>query len=273
MSEKITVAAWNLKEKVGQPEHRAAVFENIKREMADRAGIVVLSDAFREIPVPVEDSIEALKTFAEGEGYDHPALTEYSDRDRRTIDGEPSATLKQHIVVLNNIGATSTIVRFKTRNAIELSFPLEGETVFATGAHFDDRSSATRVLQAREFITRKRAAEFDILAGDLNGMHWSDSRARLIRTPLIRTALHYALDKNDYAGRLIAMADGAPLQELSQANMIDADPDFTKTFYLGRVAVAQLDHILYTPAFNAEHFHAGDRDPSDHRIISVDLSL
>lgn len=280
----IEVAAWNLQGRLGQPEHQVVVFEQLRRQASEHAGVIVLSEVCREKPLPVDEVRGKLAEFAKHEGY-NLHWTAYDDMNKRP--GMPD-NYNQYLAVLNRLdNYEASVLRLSGRKAIAVTTLQGDQHVTITGAHFDDRSEYERILQAFSYgdIAAEQGSDRDILAGDLNSMHSSSARALVLRAihmvgerqglkadhPSelgVRTAAEKAQYKLRRAESLLMrageMAYGIPLEILSDYGYLDADPQHKPTHLIG-----QLDHIMYSPGVERIEFRRGNKEPSDHRLISA----
>ncbi len=247
----LKIASWNVARKLSDPKRHQKIQAGL--EVLD-ADVVVLSEAFDKTGRPVN-----LK-FARESGY-HMAVTEYGDADEH-----PSQ--KQWLCLLSRKAIGSSVIRLASRNALRATVTADesGRKVEVIGSHFDDRSERLRRAMGRSLLEQIDLSEPTIVAGDLNTMPGDRFNARLLGSGPARLAARMAPHPRikSLGGRLNEMASGETLELLTTAGLADADPRHRSTMTVGGLAVAQLDHILYTPdSLSVDAFTRHDLEGSD----------
>ncbi|HUD10226.1 MAG TPA: endonuclease/exonuclease/phosphatase family protein [Candidatus Saccharimonadales bacterium] len=278
----IKVAAWNLKNGLGDETRSGQIVEEIKKLDAD---IVVLPEASQE--EDLQDVVDELRQeFTENNGYvvDDGYMVGaalYEDKDRR---------LDRHgMIVLNRLFIGSCVVEesLGDRNGmyVETSDPDTSTpfTFHAFGVHFDDRSEASRLQQAQatDFFLRRFDGTPRIIAGDFNSMPRQAIRSGVGRVARLLPARYPTTERPHISPikrganvlhRFGAMASGGTLQMLEAVGFEDADPDHQPTWPNAHPRF-QLDHIMVSGEAHAFPFQVHDRSDglSDHRAISATI--
>ncbi|MGH7195363.1 MAG: endonuclease/exonuclease/phosphatase family protein [Candidatus Saccharimonadales bacterium] len=285
----LDVLAWNAQECLGKPDLRDEIYEQLRQTVADSAGVIVLSEACRERPMPIDEVAGELEQFASIYGF-QLCLAGYQDAERPA--GVPK-NYEKYLAVLSRLEqASGSIFRLAGRNAVELSGRHEAADITLIGAHYDHRSESRRLPQAQASLV-----EFDnhqdsiaILAGDLNAMHGQGARAKLLKATRPVTRLIGANEVKESsrpddmtsikgveykfrraascAYRVGEMAAGETMRLLEGAGFNDADLEHKPTHLGGK-----LDHIMYRGGVRLEDFRMGEKFPSDHKFIVATLAI
>lgn len=282
MSEQVlTVAGWNVRDGLSE---QAAMPLVVERIVALEADIVVLPEAYSEAArtgdAQKAETLHQAATALGGEGYTmHRVL--YADADGRK-DRHGFALLTRLTEAKNPV----SVFTLENRKVLGQTFGDLALTV--VGVHLDDRSEATRLVQASDLLQQLDPAQYNIILGDFNGMHRADPRARALRAarPLAlalpsvdpgETApylpkLHRA---GSLASRLTDMANGSLMDQFAQSGYEDVSRDYQPT-----KGPVQLDHIVSNlralhPAdqwLRIVQVHETTKAESDHRPISATVS-
>ena len=286
----VEIGVWNVAGALGDNEREEQALEKIKRLDAD---VVILPEACKaglalDTALMVQTQLGSEYVVAH---------VEYEDKDDRLSSSA--------MLLLNRLPADSltTAVRIGSRNAIyaRVIDPGNGIVLRGLGVHFDDRSEATRLLQAREafYVLRDSEAiddivvearnhigdrqEFDgpqFIAGVLNSMPRRLVRARLGRSALRLPAVYPTFVRPEIsrfdraaniASRLGGMSSGRTLQYLESVGFMGADPSHSPT-WPARWPLAQLDHIMVAgdARVSMSTIH-DDTGLSDHRAITATI--
>lgn len=269
----LKVATWNIRDGLsgGQdtsPEDMQAVVERIKTLEAD---IITLPEGFHADARTGDDQKAEILADASSRlldaGYDaHRVL--YNDADGRKD--------RHGFALLTRLRGTENAVR-----AIELgSRTVLGQHIGAlaldiVGVHLDDRRELTRMEQTKALLAQLDAENHNVVMGDFNAMHRTDSKARILRLmrPFARalpvvdpgeTAPNLAKLRRvgSLSSRLTDMANGSTMNRFRAADYIDVDEQHQPT--RGPV---QLDHILTN--FHSKNNAAAYLDIGDYQVHEV----
>ena len=212
-------------------------------------------------------------------GHEGFVITPYKTADKRPDDHvlltTYDATALEHRI-------SSTRVRLATRNAtkFDVKHPRVGGKLTAIFGHLDDRSEASRVMQARALMGIIKPEDKTILGFDFNAMYETSAGAQITR--FIGHALAgmrpESTDPNPVTGKrsrtaqLFALSDmaiGTTMTELSESGFKDADesryPGGTLKIAPGPFGIG-IDKLLHNAGITV--IDVGTfRGPSDHRGI------
>lgn len=280
----VEVACWNASDNFADPQKSRGALEVIKHADAD---IAVFSEAYRE----TERSSYALKETVDDLsrlGYSVSRVL-YSDTDGR---GD-----RHGLVVINRLGCEAQRLDMDTRSGLVVrNVPRTGSsaTYDFMGMHLDDRTEDGRLDQTGFVLSAVREDVPTILAGDLNTMKGDLPIARMFRAAGVASKMLGTIDPEEYKllqgidrkkkiparvgsllERLSMMAEGKTMAALENAGFRDTHTLHQPTINMfGKIAVAQLDHIMVTEHFTVLEAKKPVNTPfSDHRLVAATVSL
>ena len=253
------LAAWNLARGLSSYEKHTQIEQGLETLNAD---IVILGEAI--------DNTGKIRNeqYAQELGYDSITLP-YSD-----LEAHPSG--EQYITLLSRVALKEVVsVYLGSRNAVKATLVDSSglETLDIYGAHFDDRSEATRLGMARAFLSLIEPGTRTVLVGDLNAMPANSKTARVLRSRSIRAAatlVPHARTKS-LATRLTDMAAGDVMTLLEASGFQDADQSNQPTIKKAGLRV-MLDHIMHTSDVTISNFKNYDIPGSDHCAIAAHIN-
>lgn len=276
------VVAWNIEGRLtrfaeagkrGSPEH---IVDNIQQLDGD---IVVLPEASDGIDIEplIVEKIEALnyKTFT----------ASYDEKRDHTYEALAQPTIKMlsrlevadfQVLRLGNI---------RTMFMADVIKPDSEQQLRIFGIHIDDRSEVNRLSQVESLLPHIISSPYPVVAmGDFNAMHGDSGPAQLLRFSPILTAIeHFPIaGMKNKMQRLAQMATGETMRRIeSGTDLQRTDPRMRPTItpkmrgqeWMPSFRLAQIDHIFVSPNIAATDFLVAHDGGSDHRAISVNLSL
>lgn len=275
----LDVFTWNLQNGLSYESRHKAIYENLRREVGDAAGVIVLTEVCGGAQANLKTAFESLEEFAKQDDY-QLTLAPYDDE-------QPRAPLAkgwtdQYLALLSRLPVISSEVgRLATRSAITTTVNYE-EPVSITAYHGDDRSASTRTKQVSAYYAQSASAAHQVLAGDFNDLRSTSFRARSLRVlaPLTGRISPEAFSPKEARGvsaklkrldslaiRAVNKASGESVELLEAAGFEDADSRHRATHLLG-----QLDYILYRGLARTS-FRRAKKTKSDHRLIHASFEL
>jgi endonuclease/exonuclease/phosphatase family metal-dependent hydrolase len=276
----LTIGTWNIEGRLscitkkgrGSPEH---ILREIKRLDKD---ILVLPEAYlNTIADGVNDALS-------GMGYLW-VDTAYKETDRKE-DYDRWGMPHMRVLSRKDISNVEYVrwggIRTSLVCIVKDTTSRKDLRIIAT--HLDDRSENDRQKQIKDLVPYiLRRPMPTIILGDFNAM-WPGQRASLLNSKAVRFVAHHIPGKKlrYVLIRLVDMAAGTVLPALTSAvDTYDVDPSHSYTvtpkqrdiLWMPSIPLAQIDHILITKDIKASNFTIGRDGGSDHRSISVNISL
>lgn len=277
------IVSWNLEGRLsdlasnerGTPEKIVAALKELD------ADVLVHPEAFgADKPVSAETE-SALRVL----GYSWQSV-DYDDLIER---GEKAAVPRPHMMILSRL----PIKRFETirpgnlRNmlVVWVEDPATGREVRVIGVHLEDREEQLRLKQVGPLVEYISSSDMPtVMAGDFNAMPPDAFRSRLIHSGLFRdpARLMPHAHMRYTMGRLSEMATGTTIATiLRETNLVNTDPKLQPTTtpkmrkmeWLPSVRLAKIDWMFVSPDVAYRNFHVSDDLGSDHRALSLEISL
>lgn len=273
------VLSWNVRDGLGDAERAAPITEFVLGAQPD---VAFFPEAAHEDMLDSDTFLDAVDLLRK-DGYESYYFP-YNDIDGRT-DRHGFLAIGRNVI-------TAWAMSMGGRRAANVRvLDTESDTYIRFfGAHLDDRLEQTRLAQVTHLLGHYgMTADPTVVAGDLNSMHYQDSRTRKLRNfapladkmPVLdpgrwnqltaaQKVLHIPGRIGSLATRLTGMAAGTTLQRFAEAGFTDAD-----RAYCGTKGSYQLDHVLYTSELEVVsplriHEHKG---LSDHSAIMVGVGV
>lgn len=164
----ISVATWNVAERLGHEGYSPQIVEAVKSFDAD---VVALPDAYwldnplHEANSGAEERVEEAKESFAKEGYQ--SYTVQYDR--------PDHFPGRHLLLMSRAGGEFSAVKAADSAAARVVIPIEDEAPLQiVGVHLDDQSEENRVCQAEDLaVNLEIPANNTVLMGDFNAMNRS----------------------------------------------------------------------------------------------------
>lgn len=277
------IASWNIEgrlsdlatDKRGTPE---AIVAAIKRLDAD---ILVHPEAFGNKPPMRPEITAALQEL----GYEHRAAT-YDDSIGR---GSEAAVDDPYQMVLSRLPILKhEVIRpggLRSMNVIYVRDPESGRELRVIGIHLEDREEAFRLEQVTALIEYINCSDIaTVMMGDFNAMPPNTLKSRLIHSGLFKRVvsmiphahMRYVLK------RLSDMASGTTIARiLAETPLINSDPSFRPTTtpkmrkmeWMPSLRLVKIDWIFVSPDIGYKNFRISPDLGSDHRALSLEISL
>ena len=248
--------AWNLALGLSDSNRCSSIIKRLLRAQPD---VAVLSEAFGEY-IAVDFPFEKY-------GYAFSSVP-YNDE------------LVGHQVHLGIMCRIDLNVSFTTRfldhrNGVVMLLTIDGRPIQIVGLHLDDKREEYRLSMLTALRPLLDLTIPTIMLGDLNAIHFHDLMAQALRSKLIRWLAprlpHWRL--RSLGTRLVGMADGRTLSELSNWGFYDADKKHRPTMKFLCLALVQLDHILYTIGIRVLNMRVLYSLLSDHNAVTATIEF
>jgi endonuclease/exonuclease/phosphatase family metal-dependent hydrolase len=240
----LELATCNIRESLAEPENMPDAVEQIKGLDSD---VIILGDAYsitNTLHGSTEDTLHEAREKLYLAGYENGLEVEYDDESPWHHD--------RNIMMLSRIALDLSQIRLGTRNAIEgQAANQSGNILQIVGAHFDDRSEAAHIRQAKAFIQRYDPELPVVLAGDLNILDRGDKWSSVFGSKAFRLSAKYlpTARSRSIAIRIGEAARGTAMELLTNNGFVDTDSARQPTFSARRPFLRP-DHILASPAVN-----------------------
>lgn len=275
-SEKINVSTWNIQGALSDPERVEAITKAIDNQK--NTSLFVFPDAWHE---DSEESTPTNRGFLLNDadfqalGYTPHRATFREDRSDDNFARYGFLTLThESLPVLD-----ATEIKLGTRPAHHLRVGLAGTAFNVISLYLNDQSEDNRLQQLADLrpVLSALHKEPIVLLGDFNAMHRSSTPARLLRTPGVQKLSRHITAKNNTLPRLVDMAQGHTMTQLTSNGFFDADPEHQATMP-SSFPLFQLDHIMFRHSLNkrlsvekpVRTLHAG---VSDHVQLSAVVAM
>lgn len=277
------LASWNIEgrlcdlaiNKRGTPE---AIVAGLRQLDAD---VVVHPEAFGNEPPMRPEIAAALRDL----GYEHREV-QYEDAADRP---EGSAVTEPHLMILSRLPIlNSEVIRpGNVRNMVSVTVqePGSGREVRIIGVHLDDRNEKLRLTEVEPLIEYINSSTIPtIMMGDFNAMPPNTFKSRIIHSGLFRKGVRLLPHRHMryVLRRLSEMATGTTIAALlSRTRLVNTDPSCRPTTtpkmrrmeWMPSIRFAKIDWILVSPDVVYKNFAISRDLGSDHRALSLEVSL